>query len=180
MDNLRIEPVSDVEAEGQSISTGLDSFQSYEDVMDQLEQLLSPPPLAEKIGSVVHKLQDEHESFYTLFPKFKVSSPIYRWVSPTSKMCGHYEIKLPFVWSEYEIPRFGILVFTAKPSFYTTWEVEFVPWKSEGRSGTKTIDWTKLYYVDFFSPLRTYERILWEAFQNETPPPTQSLRDLRE
>ena len=179
MENFQIEPVSDVEAEGKSVSTVPETIpETFEQIMEQLDAFLNPPKLETKVVAVFPKIQKEEVSFYTRFPKFKLSSPLYRWVAATPKIAAHYEIKIPFVWSEYAIPRFGILAFTAKPSFYTNWEVEFAPWNSEGKSGLETINWTKLYYIDFFPPLRALERILLEAFQNETAPEAKVEKQL--
>ena len=137
----------------------------------------TPTPLAEAIDLAFRKIRIQESSFYTLFPSFKVSYPVYRWIVGNTKVSGHplaphrghYEIKIPFSWSQYGIPRFGILAFTATSSIYTKWEVVFSPWKSEGDQGFKTIHWTNLYYIDYFSPIYVLENILWEAFQNENP-----------
>jgi hypothetical protein len=171
MDKLSVQPLSDITADGHSVASMTTVPETFEQIMEQIDAFLSPPPLIKKMEAVYPKLAALESSFYTRFPKFKLSPPLYRWVAATSKLPAHYEIKITFVWSEYEIPRFGTLSYTAKPSFYGTWEVEFAPWNSEGKSGTETINWTKLHFVDFFPPLRAIERILLESFRNESPPP---------
>lgn len=151
---------------------------------------LNLTPLAQAIDTAFTKITIQESSFYTLFPKFKISYPIYRWITGTVKIPGHplvshttvshslapplgyYEIKIPFSWSQYGIPRFGVLAFTAKPSIYTKWEVVFSPWNSQGDHGFKNINWMNLYYIDYFSPIYVLESILWEAFENGHLPAT--------
>ena len=153
---------------------------------------LTPASLSKVKDAVFTKVLIQEPSFYTLFPKFKISYPLYSWVTGIVKIPGHpvetlplslsqllvfqrghYEIKIPFSWSQYGIPRFGILAFTAKSSIYTKWEVVFSPWKSEGDHGFKSINWMNLYYIDYFSPIYVLETILWEAFQTGESPPTR-------
>lgn len=166
--------------------------------MEEVNVCLKHTPLADAINVAFSKVLIQESTFYTLFPKFKISYPVYRWITEIAKvpvpslehplvpslgnplapsLChllvpqrGHYEIKIPFTWSQYGIPRFGILAFTAKPSIYTKWEVVFSPWNSEGDHGFKNINWMHLYYIDYFSPIYVLETILWEAFQTEDSP----------
>lgn len=161
MENLNILSLADIGADGISISSTIYDPTDYDKVIEQLDSILSTTP-------TFSTLAKQEQSFYTIFPDFKLSSPLYRFVSATSNTSAHYEIKIPFLWKEYEIPRFGVLAFTAKKTVYTIWEVTFTPWNSEGKDSKGKIDWMKLYYVDSFPQFRTLERILLQAFQSNS------------
>ena len=164
-----MEPVSDVEAGGDTYSdvvASINAFLKNENISDVKQET----PLTPTLSLLFPTLKQYESMFFDVFPKFKLGAPISRWVMPTKKTQGHYCVRVPFVWSEYEIPRFGILVYEIKPAFYGTWETEFSPFLSEPRKDQANgVDWVKLYYLCNYPPLRTLGRAISSAVSANPP-----------
>jgi hypothetical protein len=167
--NSQVEPVSDVEAEESSYESVVSSINAFLALRPSVSPK-PPEPMPPTFTMLYPLIRPYEKEFQEKFPKCKLGAPVSRWVMATAKVPAHYLVKIPFVWSQYDIPRFGILAFTVKQSFYKTWDVEFNPFLSEPtRDKVQGIDWTMLYYVDSFAPLRSLERIISSAVVANPP-----------
>ncbi len=98
--------------------------------------------------------------FKNLFPEFRAAKPVMR--ETIDK--GVFAIAIPFIYTEYEIPRNGVLTYIAKRGESSS-NVCFNPFSSQPRPEMPNgIDYVKLLYVDWRSEFYELEPILLTAF----------------
>ena len=109
-------------------------------------------------------LKDAIQIFTPLFPGFRARTILYR-----KSATNAYIVNIPFIYSEYDIVRNGILVYDIQMSPI---KVSFNPFASQPRAESPCgIDYTKLLFVDARHEFYALEPLLIAAFlQKEFEP----------
>lgn len=103
-------------------------------------------------------LKEATRIFSDLFKGFKANRILVRDVSESNR-----EVRIPFVYETFEIPRHGILVYDVQVIPFV--KVSFNPFASQPRPEENNgIDWIKMLFVDSHHEFYALEPLLISAF----------------
>jgi hypothetical protein len=103
--------------------------------------------------------REANRIFKDLFPGFRAAKLVIR--ETIEK--GVFDIAIPFVYTEYDIPRQGVLMYSIHTG--PIQKASFNPFASQPRPEVPNgIDYVKLLFVDFRSEFYQLEPILLTAF----------------
>ena len=122
-------------------------------VVSQIEEPTKSPTLYESIVKVIPEFQYK-------FPGFRPSAPLY-----STKPDGTEVLHIPFMYKEYDIPRFATICYEVKQYNNGRWKAEFNPYSSTPQPHKHNgIEWIKLYLIDFEPALYSLEREIEEYY----------------
>ena len=110
--------------------------------------------------------REANRIFKGLFPEFRAAKPVIRQTIEK----GTFDIAIPFIYTEYDIPRNGVLMYSIHKTPFL--KSSFNPFASQPRPEVPNgIDYVKLLYVEFRSEFYELEPILLTAFLTQQDKP---------